>query len=273
MNGLRWIDAPATAHGRAARLAVHATGKGPLAVLLHGYPLDHRMWDAVRHGELAGRRTLAALDLRGHGDSPAAGDDAHAMERFADDVAAVVAALAPDGRADVIGLSMGGYAALAFAARHPQRLRSLALVDTRAAADTAAARAGREAAIATATAHGAAAIADAMLPKLLAPGADPAVAAALRAMIAGTPVATIVADLRGLRDRADRTALLPAIAAPTLVVVGEHDAITPPAEAEAMAAAIPGARLAVVPGAGHLTPMEQPAAFAAALAAFWDALA
>ncbi|MFN6196529.1 MAG: alpha/beta fold hydrolase, partial [Planctomycetota bacterium] len=70
-----------------------------------------------------------------------------------------------------------------------------------------------------------------------------------------------------------RTALLPAIAAPTLVVGGEHAAITPPAEAEAMAAAIPGARLAVVPGAGHMTPMEQPAAFAAALAAFWDALA
>jgi pimeloyl-ACP methyl ester carboxylesterase len=270
VSGARFVDAPASPHGRAARIAVHATGAGPLAVLLHGYPLDHRMWDAVRHGELAQRRKLAAIDLRGHGSSPSAGDDAHAMERFADDVAAVVEALAPDGRADVVGLSMGGYTALAFAERHPQRLRSLALVDTRAAADAPAARAARDAAIAVATAQGAAAIADAMLPKLLAPGGDPTVAAALRAMIAGTPVATIVADLRGLRDRADRTALLPTLQAPTLVVVGEHDAITPPAEAAAMAAAIPGARLVVAPGAGHMTPMEQPAAFAAALAAFWD---
>ncbi|MBM3974180.1 MAG: alpha/beta fold hydrolase [Planctomycetes bacterium] len=272
MSDIRWIDAPANAHGRAARLAVRATGAGPLTVLLHGYPLDHRMWDAVRDGQLADHRTLAAIDLRGHGSSPSAGDDAHAMERFADDVAAVVDALAPDGRADVVGLSMGGYAALAFAERHPQRLRSLALVDTRAAADAPAARANREAAIAMATTQGASAIADAMLPKLLAPGADPAVAKALRAMIADTPVATIVADLRGLRDRADRTALLPAIAAPALVVVGEHDAITPVAEAEAMACALPCARLVVVPGAGHMTPMEQPAAFAEALAAFWRAI-
>jgi len=272
VSDIRWIDAPANAHGRAARLAVRATGAGPLTVLLHGYPLDHRMWDAVRDGQLADHRTLAAIDLRGHGSSPSAGDDAHAMERFADDVAAVVDALAPDGRADVVGLSMGGYAALAFAERHPQRLRSLALVDTRAAADAPAARANREAAIAMATTQGASAIADAMLPKLLAPGADPAVAKALRAMIADTPVATIVADLRGLRDRADRTALLPAIAAPALVVVGEHDAITPVAEAEAMACALPCARLVVVPGAGHMTPMEQPAAFAEALAAFWRAI-
>lgn len=269
MSAPRFVDAPASPHGRAARIAVRASGAGPLAVLLHGYPIDHRMWDAVRHGELAGLRTLAAIDLRGHGDSPSAGDDAHAMERFADDVAAVVAELAPDGRADVVGLSMGGYAALAFAERHPARLRSLALVDTRAGADAPAARTARDAAMAVARTQGAAAIADAMLGKLLAPGADAAVGAAIRAMIEATPVPTIVADLRGLRDRADRTALLPTIAAPTLVVVGEHDAITPVAEAEAMAAAVPGARFVVVPGAGHMTPMERPAAFAAALAAFW----
>ncbi len=269
MSGTRFVDAAASAAGRAARIAVHVTGAGPLAVLLHGYPLDHRMWDAVRHGELAQRRTLAAIDLRGHGSSPHAGDDAHAMERFADDVAAVVEALAPDGRADVVGLSMGGYAALAFAERQPARLRTLALVDTRAAADTPTARAGREAAIAVATTQGPGAIADAMLGKLLAPGADPAVAGALRATIEATPVPTIVADLRGLRDRADRTALLPRLAVPTLVVVGEHDAITPVAEAEAMARAVPGARLVVVPDAGHMTPMEQPDAFVAALGAFW----
>ena len=65
MSGARFVDAPASPHGRAARIAVHATGAGPLAVLLHGYPLDHRMWDAVRHGELAQRRKLAAIDLRG----------------------------------------------------------------------------------------------------------------------------------------------------------------------------------------------------------------
>jgi pimeloyl-ACP methyl ester carboxylesterase len=123
--------------------------------------------------------------------------------------------------------------------------------------------------------QGRGAIAAAMLPKLLANRADDdphglLLRARVLSMIEAQPVETIVADLRGLRDRADRTALLPTLQAPTLVVVGEHDAITPPAEAAAMAAAIPGARLVVAPGAGHMTPMEQPAAFAAALAVFWD---
>ena len=49
------------------RIAVHVTGRGPLAVLIHGFPLDHRMWLDVMQGPLVERRTLCAIDLRGHG--------------------------------------------------------------------------------------------------------------------------------------------------------------------------------------------------------------
>ena len=145
----------------------------------------------------------------------------------------------------------------------------MTLVDTRAGADGDAARAARDSAIATVVEKGRGTIADAMLPKLLAPGADPLVAARIRTMIESQPVETIVADLRGLRDRPDRTALLPTLRVPTLVVVGEQDVITPPAEAQAMAAAVQGARLAVVPGCGHMTPMEAPGAFVDLLVDFW----
>jgi pimeloyl-ACP methyl ester carboxylesterase len=256
-----------------ARLAVHVNGRGPLAVLVHGYPLDHRMWLEAMHGPLAAVRTLAAVDLRGHGGSPWCGDAAHAMDLFADDVAAVIRTIG-DGPADVVGLSMGGYVALALWAGHRALVRSLALVDTRAAGDGEPARAARDAAVATVLEHGRAALAAAMLPKLVAPRApqDPhgqLVRARVATMVESLPIETIVADLRGLRDRPDRTPLLPSIDVPALVVVGAEDAITPPAEASAMARAIPGARLAVVPGCGHLTPIEDPAAFAHELAAFW----
>lgn len=269
-NGItrRTIEVPAHgAHG-AATLVAHTAGRGPLALLLHGYPLDHRMWLDVLRSPLAARRTLVALDLRGHGHSPSPGDAVHSMERFAADAAAVLDTFgAAD--ADVVGLSMGGYVAFAVAAAFPQRVRSLVLTNTRAGADGEQARAGRDAAIRTVLEHGRGAIAQAMLGKLLAKDADAVLAARVRTMIEDTPVETIVADLRGLRDRPDRTALLPRLAMPTLAIAGEHDPITPPAELQAIAAAVPGARCVVVPGAAHLAPMEQPTAFVRELSAFW----
>jgi hypothetical protein len=83
------------------------------------------------------------------------------------------------------------------------------------------------------------------------PGAFPPPAEAV-----GNPVREAIAALpdHDVRDR------LGAIAAPTLVVVGELDEETPPAYSEALAVGIPGARLEVIPGVGHLTPFEAPAA-------------
>jgi pimeloyl-ACP methyl ester carboxylesterase len=251
-----------------ARLAMHAAGEGPPAILIHGYPLDHRMWLDLQASELAGARTLVAVDLRGHGRSPWAGDATHGMERFADDVAAQIASLG-DGPADVVGLSMGGYVALALYERHPERVASLALVDTRAAADTEAARVAREASMAAAVDAGRSALARSMSERLLAAGADLMVRARVATMIESLPLETIVADLRGMRDRVDRRDLLARIAVPTLVVVGEADQITPPDEARAMAGAIPGARFALVPRAGHLVPMEAPATLVRELGSFW----
>jgi len=251
-----------------ARIAVHTTGKGPLAVLIHGYPLDSSMWLDVMHGELAQRRTLAAIDLRGHGRSPWAGDAVHTMELLASDVAAVIKVIG-EGAVDVVGLSMGGYVAMALHAGWPELVRSLVLTNTRAVADSAEAKAGRDAAIATVVAKGRGAIADAMLPKLLAPGASALLQARVRTMIEGTPVETIVADLEGMKVRADRVAWLATVRVPTVVVVGEFDAITPRAEAEAMAKAVRGARLVVVPGAGHMSPMEKATEWLSGCGAHW----
>jgi pimeloyl-ACP methyl ester carboxylesterase len=91
----------------------------------------------------------------------------------------------------------------------------------------------------------------------------------VRRLIERQPAETVIADLEAMRDRPDSTELLPSIEVPTLVVVGEADALTPPAASEAMTAAIPGARLVRIPGAGHLTPMERPRAVADSLAEFF----
>ncbi len=227
------------------------------------------MWLDVLASPLAQQRSLLALDLRGHGHSPWAGDGSHSMELFADDVAAVIESVGA-GPADIVAMSMGGYAALALYERHAGRVRSLTLVDTRPGADNDSGRAGRQAAMEAAVTSGRRALAEAMIERLVPTDADLLVKGRLASMIEGLPVETIIADLRGLRDRADRTWLLPRIAVPTLVVVGERDTLTPPSEARQMASAISGARLVVVPGAGHVVPLEAPDVLVRELGAFWD---
>jgi pimeloyl-ACP methyl ester carboxylesterase len=91
----------------------------------------------------------------------------------------------------------------------------------------------------------------------------------IRRMMAATPVAGIIGALSAMRDRHDSTGLLPTLAGlPTLVIVGEEDAMTPPEGARRMAAALPGARLVAIAGAGHLPPVERPSETTAAILDF-----
>ena len=240
-------------------------------LLVHGFPLDRRLWTA-QAGAFATMTRVITPDLRGHGRSQVV-PGPFTMEQHADDLAALLDYLEIR-RAVLVGLSMGGYVAFAFWRRHPDRVQGLILADTRAEPDSLTAQAGRDAAMTRVQQTGAAAYADEMLPRLLAPEslANAKIVGAARRMMAAQPVAGVVGALGGLRDRADSRATLPAITVPTLVVVGEADVITPPADGQAMAALIPGARLAVIPKAGHLSPLENPRAFNAAVRAFLRSL-
>ena len=114
-------------------------------------------------------------------------------------------------------------------------------------------------------------MAEAMLPRLVAPNAAarrPRVVESLRRMMLATDPRAIAAALRGMAARPDSTPLLSAIRVPTLVMVGEHDAISPPSEMRRMAEAIPGAKFVVIPDAGHMAPMENPQAVSEAIANF-----
>jgi len=244
-------------------------GKGPAALLLHAFPLGLSMWDPQVEA-LAPTHRVVRFDARGFGGSGVDEVTPLAMERIADDGAFLLDQLWIE-KAVVLGCSMGGYAAFAFARRHPRLLAGLVLQDTRAGADTPEARASRAALAAKVLAEGSRAAVDALLPKLLGETSHrerEALVASLNAQILAASPRGIANALRGLAARADSREMLPKVAVPTLVLVGEEDVLTPPDEARAVAAAIPGARLEVIPRAGHLANLENPEAVNTALLAF-----
>lgn len=235
-------------------------------VLVHGFPLDARMWPPAL-GSDSGRIVLR-LDLPGFGGVPALPGDG-SMGAYAD---WILARLAETGhpRAVFCGLSMGGYLLFEIWRRDPARVAALALCDTRAAADPPEGRAQRNAAIDLVRTGGRRQFLEGFLRRLVAPAVrdDPRVAATLRGMGEAVSDAGLVQGLAAIRDRPDSTADLASIDVPTLVLAGELDEVTPAEGARAMHAAIRGSRLEVIPGAGHIPPLETPGAFVAAFERF-----
>ena len=249
--------------------AVRESGTGTPLVLLHAFPLAASMWSAQLDGLPGTTGTDArvlAPDQRGFGGTEL-GDDEPSLDHVADDVALLLDATGID-RAVVGGLSMGGYVALAFARRHPARLAGLLLADTKATADTDAARANRERIAAAVLARDSVRLLaeERMEDTLLGPDSGH-LAARVRALIAEAPPKAVAWAQRAMAARGDTLDVLPGLAVPAAVVVGAADTVTPPAEAELMAGALPDAELTVIPGAGHLSAVEAPEAFDAAVRA------
>jgi 3-oxoadipate enol-lactonase len=254
-------------------LQVLERGQGMPVVLLHGFPLDHSMWD-YQIEPLAKNYHVIVPDLRGFGGSEITPGVA-TMDQMADDVAALLDALGVSDQIVLCGLSMGGYVAFEFWRKHLKRLRALVLCDTRAAADAPEVAEGRHDLADKILAEGNVSLADGMIPKLFAPATlqlQSSMTAIQRERILTTPTDGAAAALRGIAVRADMRRVLNYIELPTLVIVGEHDAISSVEEMRSIAGAIPHAQLTVIPHAGHMTPLENPQAFQAALEAFLEQL-
>ena len=253
---------------RGATIAYDEVGSGLPVVLLHAFPLDREMW----RGQLDALSDVArvfAIDFPGFGGSKSRVP--FGIEDAGDLVAEFLAAAGVKGRAVVGGLSMGGYAALAFARRHPERLAGLILADTKAEADDDAGRAARDKSIALVKETGAAGLIDQMLPKMLCDATRETkrdVVDAVRHIAGRQTTAGVTAALAALRDRPDATPSLGNISANTLVLVGEHDTVTPPLAAASLGANIWGSKVVTVPGAAHLSNLENPEAFNVALREF-----
>ncbi len=249
------------------RLNFSDSGQGTPVVLLHGFPLSGVIW-MPQQRLLSDQYRVITPDLRGHGRSPAPAAG-YEMETLAEDVLALLDDLGIP-KAVIMGHSMGGYVTLAAWKMAPERFLALGLLDSQAAPDTDEGRKTRNQLADQVAKEGSAAVEAAMLPKLFAPNLDAKdpLIGQVRQIIKTTPRAGIVGALHGMAQRPDASAILAAIAVPTLILTGDGDQLIAPARATAMAAVVANAMLAVIPNAGHLPMMEQPAATTTTLLSF-----
>ncbi|MGI6875958.1 MULTISPECIES: alpha/beta fold hydrolase [Amycolatopsis] len=222
-------------------LAVQRRGSGPPLVLLAGQANDHTWWDSAR-GDFA--RTTITMDYRGTGASGKP-DVPYSTPLFADDVVAVLDGLGIE-QADVYGTSMGGRVAQWLAIRHPHRVRRLVLGCTSPG--------GRHAVERSAEVRRALLRPDAretLADLMYTPGWRATHPGPYRTL--GDPSMPPHARKHHLRasDQHDAWDALPRITAPTLVLHGEDDRLTPAVNATLLAQRIPRARLHLFPAARH----------------------
>jgi 3-oxoadipate enol-lactonase len=234
-------------------------GQGIPVVLLHGFPLDHTIWEPLLP-VLKEHARIIIPDMRGHGRSPVT-DGAYSMRLMAADTAALLDDLKIE-KAIVVGHSMGGYVGLAFAYAYPNRLAGLGLIATQAAADTPEKRQDRLNLADEIGRKGVKHLAENMSARLTTKHEliDP-----IRSMILKMNPKGAIGALKGMADRPDMTDFLPSITIPSLVLAGSDDVLIPIERPRTMEKMLARAWLVEIPSAGHLPMMEYPQQVAEAL--------
>ncbi|MFI5361008.1 MAG: alpha/beta fold hydrolase [Elusimicrobiota bacterium] len=244
--------------------------RGLPVVLLHAFPMSSAMWEP----QLPVLKPFRVIlpDFRGFGATPLSAP--WFVEHAVDDLFETLTAAGVE-KAVLVGLSMGGYAALRAVEKKPARVKALVLCDTRAEADANENKIKRAAAVDFVRAHGTAPFLDPFLNDSLAPKTKtekPKAVEFLRSVALRSSPEAVMAALAALAARADMTAALSGIKVPTAVFVGSQDKITPLPLAEVLRTRIPGAELHVIPDAGHFSNAENPEAFNDRLVSFLNRL-
>lgn len=241
-------------------LAYKRGGKaGTPLVLIHGYPLDHSIWDEVSL-LLENDFDVISPDLRGFGKSSTV-DTPYKMSDFADDIASLLDHLGIE-KAILVGHSMGGYVALAFARKYPSRINGLALVSSQALADSPEGREKRYKTAEDVAEKGVGVVADAMVTKL---SAVKKVQDFAGLLINAQSKAGVTGALKAMAEREDATPILSQFIFPLLLVHGDADALIPMERAKEIKSSMPAARLFELQGVGHMPMMEAPQKMADAL--------
>lgn len=248
----------ATIDGQALHYKIHTGGpqpKGPALLLLHGAGGNLMHWPGELR-RLAGR-TVIGVDLPGHGHS--AGPGRRDIGAYAEIVRALVEKLDLP-HFVVAGHSMGGAIALELALRAPSHLAGLILVGT-----------GARLRVAPQVLQGIetdfAATATLLAEWTHAPAADPNLLRLYTRRLRETPAEVLRDDFVAC-DAFDRRSDLAAVSAPTLILCGDADRMTPVKYSQFLRDEIRNSQLVVVPGAGHMVMLERPAAVTAAIDAF-----
>lgn len=232
------------------RLAYERRGTGSPLVLLHGYPLDHHLWDEVAP-LLTDTFELILPDLRGFGESSTV-DSFYTMEDMASDIAALLDHLEIQKTA-IVGHSMGGYVALAFARLYPERVTGLGLISSQVLADPPDRRDGRYKSAAEVANQGIASVVEAMAPKFT---SDPQLQKFARETMERQEPGAYIGALKAMAERVDSTPMLSSLTIPVVLIHGDADALIPIDRAREVKAALPPAQLVEIRGAGHMPMME-----------------
>jgi pimeloyl-ACP methyl ester carboxylesterase len=228
----------------------------PAVLLLHAFPLDERMWDGIAPAVVDAGYEVVAPDLPGE-------ELELGFPAWARRVLGLV-----DGPFVPVGSSMGGYLAFELWRQARDRIPAMALVGSRATADSPEQRLARDDSIRLLGEAGREPFWRELAPRLFAEGVDSAVVARAHELALAQPITALVTAQETIRDRVDSRPTLAAIDVPVLVLVGDEDRLTSPADAEAMVGALTNARLTRIPDAGHLAPLERPETVARELVSF-----
>lgn len=232
-------------------------GSGPTLVLLHGFLEDSSIFSSMAE-QLSDRFRVVSIDLPGHGQSGTLGY-VHTMEDMAGAVKAVLDELHVE-QCVMVGHSMGGYVSLAFAEHHPAMLSGMGLFHSTATADSEAKKTDRQRAIDLVMRNAHSFIA-AAVPGLFAEASKYRLKdgiAQLTARVQTFPSQGIVANLRGMMQRSDRTAVLQALDIPTLFIHGTEDPVISSEVIRAQAARVKQGTYVELEGVGHMGYLEAP---------------
>ena len=243
-------------------LAYARRGRGAPLVLIHGYPLDHSIWDPIAPF-LEHDFDLIIPDLRGFGQSDVMEADDSILE-YASDLAGLLTHLKVR-KAFVAGHSMGGYVALAFARDYEERVAGLAMVSSQMAADAPERKQARYASAKEVVENGVGSVVEAMAPKL---SARPELQEFARELIGKQQPLGVFSALYAMADRPDSSDIFAGFPFPVVIIHGDADALIPVERGREMKAALPAAHYVELPGAGHLPMMENPGGVAGALKFF-----
>jgi pimeloyl-ACP methyl ester carboxylesterase len=231
-------------------LAFERRGKGTPLVLLHGFPLDHHLWDEVAP-LLENSFDLIIPDLRGFGESETI-DTPYTMDDYASDIEGLLVHLDIQNAA-IAGHSMGGYVALAFAKAYPERVSGLALVSSQTPADPPERKEGRYKSAAEVAEKGIGGVVETMAPKFT---SDPGLQAVAREIMEKQQPLAYIGALKAMAERADSTSTLSTFMFPLVIIHGDEDALIPVDRAREVKASIPGSHYVELRGVGHVPMLE-----------------
>lgn len=224
----------------------------PVIVLIHGHGVNASIWNAV-HDNLSADFSIVKPDFSEHTNHESI--DAYAEEVFSQLQASQIESSV------LVGHSMGGYIALAFAEQHPELVKGLVLVNSTAFADDEAKKQGRQKAVETMQENGSGAFIEQTVPKMFGETYNQSRSEDVRKQVeqfSALPSDALISGVKAMASRPDRTHVLKDASFPVLLIAGQQDQIIPFAKSQELFEAAPQAKTVVLEQAGHLGMLESP---------------